>query len=195
MKLSKSIEQELHKPNERICTSIDLSASAFARDDCFPSLVRSFVSDRHYEVYFESSDAAAPNLLTFEHLQSLCRETIGTARPVPTALDLSFHFAAVGRVFRREIRLSTVDARRRAEFHRTNPTLSLVVRRRCHSPRRFASLPAETVGIVPIRFVFSTQFHLLSVGISVRQIVSRNEPNEIHGHVVSAANDDEEQRA
>ena len=73
MKLSKSIEQELHKPNERICSSIDLSASlrpaSAARTGFF-----AFVSDRHYEVYFESSDATAPNLLTFEHLQSLCKK-------------------------------------------------------------------------------------------------------------------------
>lgn len=34
----------------------------------------SFHSDRHYEVYFESSDPTSTNLLTFEHLQSLCKK-------------------------------------------------------------------------------------------------------------------------
>lgn len=30
--------------------------------------------DRHYEVYFESSDESSPNLLTLPHLQSLCKK-------------------------------------------------------------------------------------------------------------------------
>ncbi|MCC6581972.1 MAG: hypothetical protein IT440_16195, partial [Phycisphaeraceae bacterium] len=54
IQISKSIEEQLHKPNEHMCTSIDLN--------------------RHYEVYFESSDSTSTNLLTFEHLQSLCKK-------------------------------------------------------------------------------------------------------------------------
>lgn len=54
MKVSRNIEQQLFKPNEHMCTSIDLN--------------------RHYEVYFESSDRSSPNLLTLDHLQSLCKK-------------------------------------------------------------------------------------------------------------------------
>ena len=52
LRLSKTIEQKIYKPNEQICTSIDLN--------------------RHYEVYFESSNKSSPNLLTIENLHSLC---------------------------------------------------------------------------------------------------------------------------
>ncbi|CAF1168574.1 unnamed protein product [Adineta ricciae] len=54
LKISKAIKKELHKPNEHMCTSIDLN--------------------RHYEVYFEASDKSSPNLLTLPNLLSLCRK-------------------------------------------------------------------------------------------------------------------------
>lgn len=52
LRFSKQIEQKISKPNEQVCTSIDLN--------------------RHYEVYFESSNKSSPNLLTIENLRSLC---------------------------------------------------------------------------------------------------------------------------
>ncbi|CAF0737563.1 unnamed protein product [Adineta steineri] len=54
MKISKTIEKQLHKPNEHMCTSIDLN--------------------RHYEVYFESSVESSRNLLTLDNLLSLCKK-------------------------------------------------------------------------------------------------------------------------
>ncbi|CAF0835282.1 unnamed protein product [Rotaria sordida] len=54
MKISKTIEEQLYKPNEHMCTSIDLN--------------------RHYEVYFESSDKSSPNLLNIDNLLSLCKK-------------------------------------------------------------------------------------------------------------------------
>ncbi|CAF3652461.1 unnamed protein product, partial [Rotaria sordida] len=54
IKFSKTIEQQINKPNEQMCTSIDLN--------------------RHYEVYFESSDKSSPNLLTIGNLLSLCKK-------------------------------------------------------------------------------------------------------------------------
>lgn len=52
LRFSKQIEQKISKPNEQSCTSIDLN--------------------RHYEVYFESSNRSSLNLLTIENLRSLC---------------------------------------------------------------------------------------------------------------------------
>ncbi|CAF2450277.1 unnamed protein product [Rotaria sp. Silwood2] len=54
MKISKPIEEQLYKPNEHMCTSIDLN--------------------RHYEVYFESSDKSSSNLLNIDNLLSLCKK-------------------------------------------------------------------------------------------------------------------------
>ncbi|UJR30169.1 hypothetical protein I4U23_017709 [Adineta vaga] len=54
IKFSKVIEQQINKPHEQICTSIDLN--------------------RHYEVYFESSNKSSENLLTIDNLRSLCKK-------------------------------------------------------------------------------------------------------------------------
>ncbi|CAF3558272.1 unnamed protein product [Rotaria sp. Silwood1] len=54
IRFSKTIEQQMNKPHEQICTSIDLN--------------------RHYEVYFESSNKSIPNLLTINNLLSLCKK-------------------------------------------------------------------------------------------------------------------------
>ncbi|CAF4102545.1 unnamed protein product [Rotaria socialis] len=54
IKFSKTIEQQINKPNEQMCTSIDLN--------------------RHYEVYFESNNKSSPNLLTINNLLSLCKK-------------------------------------------------------------------------------------------------------------------------
>ncbi|CAF3371762.1 unnamed protein product [Rotaria sp. Silwood1] len=54
MKISKTIEEKLYKPNEHMCTSIDLN--------------------RHYEVYFESSDKSSANLLNIDNIRSLCKK-------------------------------------------------------------------------------------------------------------------------
>ncbi|CAF0882361.1 unnamed protein product [Adineta steineri] len=54
IKFSKIIEHQINKPNEQMCTSIDLN--------------------RHYEVYFESSNKSSQNLLTIDNLLSLCKK-------------------------------------------------------------------------------------------------------------------------
>ncbi|CAF2034049.1 unnamed protein product [Rotaria magnacalcarata] len=54
LKTSKVIQSQLYKPNEHMCTSIDLN--------------------RHYEVYFETSDSLATNLLDIDNLLSLCKK-------------------------------------------------------------------------------------------------------------------------
>ncbi|CAF1203962.1 unnamed protein product, partial [Adineta ricciae] len=54
IRFGKAIEHQINKPHEQICTSIDLN--------------------RHYEVYFESSNKSSENLLTIENLRSLCHK-------------------------------------------------------------------------------------------------------------------------
>jgi hypothetical protein len=76
IQFSKTIEQQLNKPDERMCTSIDLSR--IDNSTCALLLAqRSFVSfdiDHHYEVYFESNNRSSVNLLTIDNLLSLCRK-------------------------------------------------------------------------------------------------------------------------
>lgn len=70
---AKGVEQQLKKPQEQMCTGIDLSTLNICRRELPLRAIR-FDLDRHYEVYFESSNQSALNLLTIENLRSLCRK-------------------------------------------------------------------------------------------------------------------------
>ena len=72
LKTSRTIERNLFKPNEQMCTSIDLSKSK--RRSILSLGETSLPSDRNYEVYFQSNNPSKPNLLTIDHLRSLCRK-------------------------------------------------------------------------------------------------------------------------
>ena len=197
MKLPKNIEQQLKKPNEQMCTFIDLSTlhvvtGAFG-SVCSQQFVV-FLSRSALRSVFRVEQSVVTESPDRRRSPIALQEATWAERIVSTAIDMPSHSSTNGGLFREQAELLGSSSSWHRSFHIAYATLPSTLWHRCHSYSWLETLSGQTIGIIRIRFVLSAQFDLSCLGIPSRQNIPQNQWNTLHSHVVHETSASEKAR-